>query len=87
MQAQVLNSFSKHFVYEKFNASNPEHVKAYVCLKKFGRQHPTLRFYIEDPFLTVPHLMESRIADRFLETVPGVMEAAKALAARQGTAA
>lgn len=81
MSAQVLNTFSKRFVYEKFDASNPEHVKAYVCLKKFGRQHPTIRFYIEDPFLTVPHLMESRVADQFLASVPGVVEAAEALLA------
>lgn len=79
MTAQVLNTFSKRFVYEKFDASNPKHVEAYVCLKKFGRQHPTLRFYIEDPFLTVPHLMESRVADAFLASVPGVVEAARVI--------
>ena len=86
MATPILNTFAKRFVYEQFDASNEEHVRAYVCLKKFGRQHPTLRFYLEDPFLSVPHLMESRIADRFLSQYPTVVEEADQLIqANKGT--
>lgn len=73
---QILNTFSKTFKYEKFDAHNPEHVAAYVCLKNYGRQHPTLRFYLEDPFSSVPHLMESRISDAYIAQVAGAVEAA-----------
>ncbi len=78
MAGQILNVFNKTFTYEKFDATNPEHVAAYVCLKQYGRQHPTLRFYLEDPFLTIPHLMESRIADAHVAGVTGALDSAKA---------
>jgi hypothetical protein len=66
MALPILNTFTRRFVYEKFDATNPSHLTAYICLKNHGRQHPTLRFYLEDPFLSVPHMMESRVADLFL---------------------
>lgn len=76
MTAQILNTFNKTFVYEKFDANNMEHVAAYVCLKRYGRQHPTLRFYLEDPFTSIPHLMESRIADAYLAKVANAVSTA-----------
>lgn len=76
MGTPVLNTFAKQYNYEKFDASNPEHITAYVCIKKLGRQHPTLRFYLEDPFLNIPDLMESRIGDAFLEQFGDLVTAA-----------
>lgn len=78
MAGQILNVFSKSFTYEQFDALNPDHIAAYVCLKQYGRQHPNLRFYLEDPFLSIPHLMESRISDAHVAGVKGAAESAAA---------
>lgn len=72
MSGQVLNTFTKAFSYQMFDAHNPAHIAAYQCLKHYGRQHPTLRFYLEEPYVSVPHMMEARIAEAYLKTVPGV---------------
>lgn len=77
MAGQILNVFNKTFSYEKFDAHNPDHVAAYICLKQYGRQHPTLRFFLEDPFTSIPHLMESRISDAYVASIKGAAESAK----------
>lgn len=50
----------------RFDAGNPEHLQAFYMLKFKARQHPTLRFVLEDGFSDVPQMMQSKITDRFI---------------------
>jgi hypothetical protein len=43
-----------------FDANNPEHRVAYWMIKEKRRQHPTLRFHLPEPYLTVPQMMEDQ---------------------------
>ena len=63
----VLSKFNETRRYETFDPRNQEHIKAYVSLQKYRKQHPTLRFYQEKPFLDIPSMMASKIADMFDE--------------------
>jgi hypothetical protein len=68
----ILNTFAKQFNYEQFDARNPEHLKAYMCLAYHARQHPTLRFYLEEPYQSVPSLMSARIAEAYTAQYKGI---------------
>ncbi len=66
--------------YVSFDPKNPEHLEAYrmLCIgtTKEGkleltfRQHPTLRFYLEAPFETVPAMLHYRVGQAYLSCVP-----------------
>lgn len=43
--------------YVKFDPSNPEHLKAFHNLCFEHRQHPTLRFELEESYESVPSMM------------------------------
>jgi len=75
MATPTLNTFAKQFVYEKFDAHNEEHLQAYLCLSLHGRQHPTLRFYLEEPYQSVPSLMNARIAEAYTAQYKGLASA------------
>ena len=42
----------------KFDPSNPQHVEAYLCIRLHGKQHPTLRFELDEDFQSVPGMTE-----------------------------
>lgn len=44
-----------------FDAKNKEHIKAFVTLHYRGRQHPTLRFHLEQPYLDVRSMMIDKL--------------------------
>lgn len=45
----------------KFDPKNKEHIRAFVMLHYSGRQHPTLRFIVEQPFLDVRSMMIDKL--------------------------
>lgn len=45
-----------------FDATNSEHKVAYWMIKEKRRQHPTLRFILEEPFKNVPEMMTAKMA-------------------------
>ena len=52
-----------------FDPTNPEHLKAYNDLQTVGRQHQTLRFHVEAPYLDVRSMMLGKIADKYMESM------------------
>lgn len=59
-----------------FNPALPEHRKAFqmLCLgvnNDHFRQHPTLRFNVEQPFTDVRTMMFHKVADAFLSNAHG----------------
>lgn len=56
-----------HLEVVNFDASNPEHIAAFKSLAKDGRQHPTLRFKLESPYLDVRSMMTSKVLDVFFQ--------------------
>lgn len=61
--AQVLTAFTKNIKYIAFDPSNTEHLAAYALLFKHGRQHPTLRFQLEEPFNNIVQMMHMRVVE------------------------
>lgn len=59
MLCPTLRKIEKNFVH--FDPYNEEHMEAfeYMCLGKNGtfRQHPTLRFHLEDGFVDIRSMM------------------------------
>ncbi len=67
MSTAFLENYFKNVLnIQTFNANNPDHLKAYVYMRDFGRQHPTLRFFLEEPHVSIPTMMDSKIADAWL---------------------
>lgn len=52
--------------YEKFDPSNAEHRKAFAMIVQDKRQHPTLRFNLEHPFVNVREMMLNRVAAAYI---------------------
>ena len=50
--------------YQDFNPGNKEHLKAYYMLRYDGRQHPTLRFKLQEPHKDAVNMMMTKIAER-----------------------
>lgn len=73
-QTTVLERFSRHFVFQRFNPHDEEHLKAYAYWRMHGRMHPTLRFHLEDPFNNVPSMMEAKIAEAWLAQRPEIVQ-------------
>lgn len=66
----VLKSFAAHKIASAvpFDATNPEHIQAYLMMtdKTSARQHPTLRFILEDPFFDMITMMHAKIAHAYV---------------------
>jgi len=60
----ILSSIQKEPVV--FDPNNREHVEAYSMLHYQGRQHPHLRFFLDDNYLSVYHMMASRITEAWI---------------------
>ena len=59
-----------------FDPNNPEHLKAFKMLvlgengpTSVVRQHPTLRFNLDNPFDNVRTMITHRVAERYLAEV------------------
>lgn len=79
----VLNAFSQKVRYVDFDVKNPEHIKAYICLTKYGRQHPTLRFNLSDGYLDVHSMMNAAVGAEFIKQYPDVEEEARHLVTKR----
>lgn len=75
----VLQAAQANIALVTFDVKNKEHVKAFVMLHYAGRQHPTLRFLVEKPFLDVRSMMMDKMvrkaAGKVIDEV-GTMEPA-----------
>jgi hypothetical protein len=63
----VAGVISKHFQnslsWQHFDPNNKEHLEAYRMVEQEGRQHPSLRFFLNDRFFSdVPTMMAKCIA-------------------------
>ena len=47
----------------RFDPSNTEHKRA-ISMIETGKQHPTLRFILEDTYRTVPEMMADKIGTK-----------------------
>lgn len=45
-----------------FNPHNPEHRRAFYLVSIEQKQHPTLRFQLEEPFSSVLLMMQAKLA-------------------------
>lgn len=58
-----------------FDPANPEHIEAFVMLTQQGRQHPTLRFTLEHPYLDVRAMMYEKVGRAYVEAFYGAHNA------------
>ncbi len=52
---------------ETFDPRNKEHIQAFVMLTQRGRQHPTLRFILEHPYLDVRSMMYDKVGRAYVQ--------------------
>jgi len=62
-----------------FDPTNHEHIKAFKMLvvDTPSRQHPTLRFRLEHPFVNVQQMLLKKVAERFVQTPVRVRKSAR----------
>lgn len=60
------NPHTNQLVWVTFDPRSREHMAAFLCVAKYGRQHPVLRFHLEKPFINVKVMMEAKIADAYV---------------------
>jgi len=72
----VLYRAVSHLQFADFDPKVPEHVEAFVWLTQKSRQHPTMRFRLEQPYLDVITMMYDKIGREY---------AAKVLTAKKPT--
>lgn len=48
----------------RFDPTNNEHKIAFWMLLEKGKQHPTLRFILEDTYRSVPEMMEAKMTEK-----------------------
>ena len=49
----------------EFDINDREHIKAFVALTQFNRQHPTLRFTVNPPYNDVRTMMSAKVCEMF----------------------
>lgn len=76
-QTTLLERFASQVTYQRFDPHNEEHLKAYAHWRMYGRQHPKLRFHLEDPHNNVPSMMEAKIAEAWLSQREGLIDCVK----------
>lgn len=69
--AQSLLCANAQLSKETFDPTNPDHIEAYRMLVYEGRQHPTLRFTLEHPYLDVRAMMTDKIVRMYLDNLSG----------------
>lgn len=75
MKETKLTQFVGQFHQETFDASNADHIMAYAYMQNHSRQHPTIRFRLEDGHLSVPIMMAERLAAAYLTGFPALTHA------------
>lgn len=50
-----------------FDPTLKDHLRAYYSTKYLGKQDPTLRFFLEKPFASIPAMMEHKISQELLK--------------------
>lgn len=65
-QTSALQRASAHLQHTYFDVNNPEHIKAFQMLQFGGRQHPTLRFHVEQPHLDVRTMMMEKVCEAYV---------------------
>ena len=65
-KSTILPLATSHLTVVHFNAQTREHIEAYVMLTQRGRQHPTLRFVLENPFIDVRSMMHDHIGRAYV---------------------
>lgn len=58
-----------HLQIVDFDPKVPAHVEAFVWLTQKGRQHPTMRFHLEQPYLDVITMMYDKIGREYAAKV------------------
>lgn len=61
-----LKSLHAHLRIEQFDPHNKQHIEAFVMLTQQGRQHPSLRFTLEHPYLDVRSMMYDKVARAYV---------------------
>lgn len=64
-KSAALARVSSSLTREYFDTENAEHLKAFEMLMN-GRQHPTLRFHLELPYVNVLQMMYDKIGRAYL---------------------
>lgn len=76
----VLQAAQSRLKTVSFDPRKAEHIKAFVMLHYGGRQHPTLRFHVEQPFLDVRSMMIDKLIRKAAGKVVDEVVAAKVAA-------
>lgn len=66
-KSQVLPKVFVGLQRAEFDPTNSDHLEAFEMLVHGGKQHPTLRFILEVPYLDVRSMMYDKVARLFLE--------------------
>ena len=53
----------------QFDPQNPNHVQEYAYFLTIGRWKGSCPFILEEPFLSVPHMIERKLALQYIEQV------------------
>jgi hypothetical protein len=64
-----------------FDPTNQEHVLAFAALTQKNRQHPTLRFILELPYMDIRTMMHAKVGEEFAKRM-GVLDHVDTLFAR-----
>lgn len=67
MQSKILEKFNNSFERVYFNAGNPMHLVCANGIIFHQKQHPILRFHLEDGYESVPQMMLFKIAQKNLQ--------------------
>lgn len=67
MTSRVLPRTTEHLRVADFDPHNPDHIQAFVMLTQHGRQHPTIRFRLEHPYLDVRAMMYDKVGKAYVE--------------------
>lgn len=67
MSSRILPRVFAPLNVEVFDPANSLHLEAFEMLAYKGRQHPTLRFHLEYPYLDVRAMMHDKVGRAYLE--------------------
>ena len=59
----------------QFDPQNPDHVREYAYFLTVGRWKGSCPFVLEEPFLSVPHMIERKLALQCIEQVASTIPA------------
>lgn len=61
------NPHVKQLVVEDFDPRNRDHMVAFLCINRYGKQHPTMRFKLEHPYTSIKAMMDAKVADAYTD--------------------